>query len=307
MITWDLFMHPILSILDEADQIKLRDLQDKAADATRLTSAERTEALNSGQLRFRNRTGWACSYLFRIGAVSRPVRGNYAITSLGRELLNLYPDGFTEKEYKTFADDRGIELFASRSTATAPTSPEMLTAPSSESMGPLDPVEQIDDGVQRLNSTIADELLSRLHGNAPSFFEEAVLKLLIAMGYGGAEGRATRTQLSSDGGIDGIIDQDALGLSRIYVQAKRYAPDNPVSRPAIQAFVGALQGAQAHQGVFLTTGRFTAGARDYAEAVQSRVILIDGSRLTNLMIQYGVGVQVERTISIVRVDEDFFE
>ncbi|WP_260853226.1 restriction endonuclease [Corynebacterium glyciniphilum] len=93
----------------------------------------------------------------------------------------------------------------------------------------------------------------------------------------------------------------------MYVQAKRYAPDNPVSRPAIQAFVGTLQGAQAHQGVFLTTGRFTAGARDYAEAIQSRVILIDGSRLTNLMIQYGVGVQVERTISIVKVDEEFFE
>ncbi|MGJ0183456.1 restriction endonuclease [Corynebacterium glyciniphilum] len=307
MITWDLFMHPILAILEETDQVKLRDLQDKAADATSLTSDERSEVLNSGQPRFRNRTAWACSYLFKIGAVARPVRGSYAITSLGRELLNLHPGGFTEKEYKTFASERGIELFESRSNATAPASTETASTSSSESIGPLDPVEQIDDGIQRLSSTIADELLSRLHSNAPSFFEEAVLKLLIAMGYGGAEGRATRTQLSSDGGIDGIIDQDALGLSRIYVQAKRYAPDNPVSRPAIQAFVGALQGAQAHQGVFLTTGRYTAGARDYAEAIQSRVILIDGSRLTNLMIQYGVGVQVERTISIVKVDEDFFE
>jgi restriction system protein len=307
MITWDQFMHPVLSILKEEDEVRMRDLQDKAADLVGLSSEERAELINSGQERYRGRVGWACSYLFKIGAVARPLRGSYGITPLGRELLNLYPDGFAEKEYKTFANERGIELFASRATATAPASAEPASTSSSEHIGPLDPVEQIDDGVQRLNSTIADELLARLHSNAPSFFEEAVLKLLIAMGYGGAEGRATRTQLSSDGGIDGIIDQDALGLSRIYVQAKRYAPDNPVSRPAIQAFVGALQGAQAHQGVFLTTGRFTAGARDYAEAIQSRVILIDGSRLTNLMIQYGVGVQVERTISIVKVDEDFFE
>lgn len=127
------------------------------------------------------------------------------------------------------------------------------------------------------------------------------------MGYGGAEGKATRTQLSNDGGIDGVIDQDALGLSRIYVQAKRYAVDSTVGRPDIQAFVGALQGAQANQGVFLTTGKFSRGAVQYADAIQSRVVLIDGERLARLMIHYGVGVQVERTVEIVKIDEDFFE
>lgn len=129
----------------------------------------------------------------------------------------------------------------------------------------------------------------------------------MAMGYGGAEGRATRTQLSGDGGIDGVIDQDALGLSRIYVQAKRYSPTAAVGRPEIQAFVGALHGNQANQGVFITSGRFSTGAQDYAKNLPTRVILINGARLVSLMIRYGVGVQVKRTIQIVEVDEDFFE
>ena len=139
------------------------------------------------------------------------------------------------------------------------------------------------------------------------FFEQAVLDLLVAMGYGGADGRATRTQLSNDGGIDGIIDQDALGLSRVYVQAKRYALDTSVGRPEIQGFVGALHGQSANQGVFITTGRFGPKAREYADGVATRVVLIDGQRLAALMIRYGVGVQVRRSVQIVEVDEDFFE
>ena len=123
----------------------------------------------------------------------------------------------------------------------------------------------------------------------------------------GAEGSATRTQLVGDGGIDGIVDQDALGLSRIYVQAKRYRADNIVSRPDVQGFAGALAGNQANQGVFITTSRFSAEAVAFAQQVPSRIILIDGERLTRLMIRYGVGVQVKRTVHLVEVDEDFFE
>ena len=127
------------------------------------------------------------------------------------------------------------------------------------------------------------------------------------MGYGGAEGSATRTQLSNDGGIDGIIDQDALGLSRVYVQAKRYAMDAVVGRPEVQGFVGALHGNQANQGVFITTGRFSSGARQFADAIATRVVLVDGPRLARLMIKYRVGVQVRQTYDIVELDEDFFE
>lgn len=307
MITWDLFMSPMLRLLENGDVLKLRDLQDRTADLVQLTSVEREEMLNSGQLRFRNRTGWAVSYLFKVGAVARPSRGHYALTDLGRDLLEEFPDGFTEVEFKKFVGDRGIALFDSDQSGRRNQITEDLSPAQEDDPEPLDPVEQIEEGVQRLNASMADELLTRLHNNDPSFFEQAVLDLLIAMGCGGAEGRATRTQLSNDGGIDGVIDQDALGLSRIYVQAKRYALDRTVARPDIQAFVGALQGAQASQGVFLTTGRFTAGAVQYADAIQSRVVLIDGERLARLMIRYGVGVQVERTLEIVKVDEDFFE
>jgi restriction system protein len=307
MITWDLFMHPMLRLLENGDVLKLRDLQDRAADLVQLTSIEREEMLPSGQLRFRNRTGWAVSYLFKVGAVTRPSRGYYALTDLGRELLDEFPDGFNEVDFKKFVGDRGIALFNSDQRGMKSQISEDPSPAQEDDPEPLDPVEQIEDGVQRLNASIADELLTRLHDNDPAFFEEAVLELLIAMGYGGAEGKATRTQLSNDGGIDGVIDQDALGLSRIYVQAKRYAVDSTVGRPDIQAFVGALQGAQANQGVFLTTGKFSRGAVQYADAIQSRVVLIDGERLARLMIRYGVGVQVERTVEIVKIDEDFFE
>ncbi len=168
-------------------------------------------------------------------------------------------------------------------------------------------MEQVEDGISRIHADVVAQLLGRIRSQQPAFFEQAVLDLLIAMGYGGAEGHATRTQLSNDGGIDGIVDQDALGLSRIYVQAKRYSFDSAVGRPEIQAFVGALHGNQANQGEFITTGRFSGGARTYADAVSSRVILIEGQRLAALMIRYGVGVQVSRTLHIVELDEDFFE
>lgn len=165
----------------------------------------------------------------------------------------------------------------------------------------------IDNARQELEEMIQSELLDRLQAMKPIKFEQTVLDLLVATGYGGSLGKATRTQLSNDGGIDGVIDQDALGLSRIYVQAKRCASGHAVGRPEVQAFVGALHGAQANQGVFLTTSSYTPGAIAYADSVQLRVVLIDGPLLTQLMIKHGVGIQVKRTINLVEIDEDFFE
>lgn len=127
------------------------------------------------------------------------------------------------------------------------------------------------------------------------------------MGYGGTSGSAARTQLSNDGGIDGVIDQDALGISRIYVQAKRYSMSNKVGRPEVQAFVGALHGVQANQGVFFTTGAFTDATAHYADSLNVRVVLIDGDRLAKLMIRFGIGVQVQQVVNVVEIDEDFFE
>lgn len=200
--------------------------------------------------RYRNRAMWALSYLFRAGAVERPARGQYRIGELGRRLLSEHPDGLTER------DLRGLPGYVSpyvKGAAAAPDSGVVVE----EDATPLDPVEQIETGIARIHAEVAAELLSRLHAQDPAFFEQAVLDLLMKMGYGGTEGTATRTQLSNDGGIDGIIDQDALGLARIYVQAKRYALDSSIGRPEIQAFVGALHGNQANQGVFITTARFS--------------------------------------------------
>ena len=171
----------------------------------------------------------------------------------------------------------------------------------------IDPIEQIESGINRIHSDVGDALLTRLRESHPDFFEQAVVDLLLKMGYGGAEQRGKRIGGSNDGGVDGVIDQDALGLDRIYVQAKRYADGNTVGREAIQAFVGALHGVGASRGVFITTSAFTSGARDYVKAVPSRVILIDGARLVGLMIKYRVGVQVKQSYDIVELDEDFFE
>lgn len=300
MPTWDQYMAPALRVLADGGVHRTRAIVNAAADDLGVTPEQREELIPSGQPRYQNRGNWALSYLNRAGATERPVRGQYRITELGRDLLARHPDGITEQDLRSVP---GYESPYDRPSQTSHDSPS--TDVVEESV--LSPSEQIEEGVTRLHAVVAVELLTRLHAQEPAFFEQAVLDLLMAMGYGGTEGRATRTQLSSDGGIDGIIDQDALGLSRVYVQAKRYALDGSVRRPEIQGFVGALHGNQANQGVFITTGRFSSGARTFADSVATRVVLIDGPRLAALMIRYGVGVQVKRTVKIVEVDEDFFE
>lgn len=301
--TWDQYMAPSLRVLLDGEIHRSRRIVEGAAELLDLTPEQRQITIPSGQEQWVNRGNWALSYLTRVGAIERTSRGHYRITEVGRKLLADHPDGITERHLRALSGDENAphtwKAFPSPSRRPVVEEPEVDTT--------LEPLEQIEAGLARINDDVADQLLTRIHAQEPVFFEQAVLDLIMAMGYGGAEGTATRTQLSNDGGIDGIIDQDALGLSRIYVQAKRYAPDNIVGRPAIQAFVGALAGNQANQGVFITTSAFSADARAYAESVPTRVILIDGERLARLMIRYGVGVQVKQTIQIVEIDEDFFE
>lgn len=299
MPPWDSFMVPMLDLLSDGEVLRLRELRGLLARRV-LTPEQQSEVLPSGESKADNRIGWAASYLTRVGALERPTRGHYVISDLGRTLLADHPTGITERELRVHAH-AGDEWWAGKTGSPVPHQADEAAAET------IDPVEQIETGIARIQADVASDLLTRLHDNEPAFFEQAVLDLLMAMGYGGAEGKATRTRLSNDGGIDGVVDQDALGLSRIYVQAKRYALDASVGRPEIQAFVGALHGNQANQGVFITSGRFSVGARDYTANLPTRVILIDGQRLAALMIRYGVGVQVRRSLQIVEVDEDFFE
>ena len=296
--TWEGFLVPALRVLSDGGVWPVRELRQRARQDMGLTEDQCAVRIPSGEPMWTNRLGWALSYLSHAGAVERPARGRYVMTQTGWTLLRHHPEALTTSDLEALPGyswpDPGRKGSSTQQRATL-----------GDTL--VDPTEQVYDGVRRLNDSVAQDLLERLHTQGPVFFEQAVLDLLVAMGYGGTQGAVTRTRLSGDDGIDGIIDQDALGLSRIYVQAKCYDPRGTVSRPDVQGFAGALQGAQASQGVFITTASFSARAREYAERVASRIVLIDGARLASLMIRYGVGVQVRDTIRIVEVDEGFFE
>lgn len=299
--TWNDFAIPVLQCLEDGSTLSKREIIDGVVLATGLADDQLGLTLPStGERVADNRIGWAISYLKRVQALDRPSRGHYMITDRGRLLLTERSAGLSESDFRELALPGDEWWIKKRSVGGK-------SAVISESESDrLDPREQVEQGIARIHADVAADLLSRLQQHEPAFFERAVVKLLVAMGYGGAEGRATVTPISGDGGIDGVIDRDALGLDRVYVQAKRYADDNPVGRPDIQRFVGALSG-KASTGVFITTGRFSPAAVQYAEGAHTRVILIDGIRLADLMIRYGVGVQAKQVLAIVDIDEDFFE
>lgn len=297
---WPALIVPVLRALEDGRTLHRKDLFHQAADQAGLSESARLETLNSGGLRYEQRMGWVLSHLTRANWIDRPTKGHYCITDPGRQWLRDNPDGINYSQ--------AHELFAQywpKSEKQIPAQ-EASTA-SLPAVEELEPVEQIEDGINRIHDEVGAALIQRLREGHPDFFEEAVVKLLLKMGYGGAEQRGRRIGGSGDGGVDGVIDQDALGLDRIYVQAKRYADGNTVGRETIQAFVGALHGVGASRGVFITTSTFTSGARQYAENVPSRIILIDSARLVSLMIKYRVGVQVKQSYDVVELDEDFFE
>lgn len=286
-------MAPILRVMSDGATRDRSEITQAAAEDVQLTIAERGITLTTGQPMYANRVGWAISHLTKAGALFRPERGRYVISEQGRTILSNHP-AVTREDVENVTGYRRSRAVVD--TATGAT----------EDVESLNPAELIDQGIKQIQADVAAELLARLLAKSPTFFEQTVVDLLVAMGYGGAEGQARVTSASNDGGIDGVIDQDTLGLSRVYVQAKRYSPENAVNRPEVQGFVGALSG-KADGGVFITTGRFSPGARDYSEAVPTRIILIDGERLTSLMIRFGIGVQTKQTVHIVEIDEDFFE
>jgi len=301
MPTWEEFISPTLRAMSDGVTRTRREIHPLVADEAGLSADQRSVSLASGQLLFANRIGWGLSLLARTGALARPTRGSYVITDAGANLAKRFPDGVNEKQIRELArnPETGLRPYV------ASTKPEKDVTASASIDTNVTPTELVDAGLQRINDELSSELLVRLVEKNPDFFEEAVVKLLLAMGYGGQLGKGWATQRSNDGGIDGVIDQDFLGLNKVYIQAKRYALDASVGRPEIQSFVGALSG-KADSGVFLTTGRFSSGAVEYAESVPTRVILVDGFQLAELMIRFQVGVQQTRAISITEIDEDFF-
>lgn len=296
--TWPTFLVPTLEVLSDGRSRQRREIFDAVAAHAEVSDEARAETLKSGGARYEQRMGWVLSHLSKAKWVDRPERAYYAINDAGRAALAKYPQGFdnalAREVLAPFWPEKAKE-------------PERKIAPEPSTDDISDPIEVIEDAVSRIEASVGESLLERLRGSHPDFFEQAVVDLLLKMGYGGAAQRGRRIGGSNDEGIDGLIDQDALGLDQVYIQAKRYREGNNVGREPIQAFVGALHGFGASRGVFLTTSAFTSGAVSYAEKVQSRIILIDGAKLVELMIAYRVGVQERRMFSAVEVDEDYFE
>jgi restriction system protein len=293
------FHHAVLRHLDRhPDGDRRQNIHEAIPDLLGLSEAQRTERLvNLPHLRYRHRSGWALSMLKAAGYVYNPMSGIWRITEQGRELLARYPDGFDEETgRRVIRDGRseaqgqdvvGDDLAGAVDAATQQT-----------------PDERIDAAMEEIRLAVAQELLERITQAPPDFFEVLVLDLLHALGYGASEDDLERVGHAGDGGIDGVISLDKLGFERVCVQAKRW--QGSVSRPEIQAFYGALAGRRARKGVFITTSSFTREAREFARQVAEKIVLIDGNRLTSLMIEHGVGVSHYRVLRLPKVDDDYF-
>ena len=297
-------MRPALAHLADGEIRRTRDMKDAMADAFSLTDDERAQMLPSGRQRtMDNRVGWALTYLRQAGLIDQPSRGRVVINAAGRKALTAYPDRIdmkTLEAYPAYLDFRD----RTREKTQTDTAPSDVGAPPADTSAT--PSELLELAVATNRSAVEGEVLKAALALSPTGFEDLVIALLARMGYGRA-GSVERTSASGDAGVDGIISQDPLGLDRIYVQAKRYAEDRTIDRPRIHEFAGALLGKQGDRGVFITTSRFSAGAMQEAERINARIELIDGRRLAELLVTYGVGVQAEESVTLYRLDEDYFE
>ena len=292
-------MRAVLVAIDGDEPRSHAQIRDVVAPALGVTDEERQKMLPSGkQAVLTNRVAWAITHMSQAGLLDRPQRGLYLLSERGKKVLREHPDRvdmsvlFQFPEYRDFRS-RKSETHAEKSV--------------SDVSDELSPSEAVGVLVEDSYGALAAELLDRILAQPPAFLETLSLKLLRAMGYGGRESLLEHTGKPGDSGLDGLVRQDALGLDLVGVQAKRYDKDSTVQRPDIQAFVGALQGVQTSRGVFVTTGKFSSGAKQFAENVGMRLRLIDGKELTTLMVRYNVGVQVSETFELKQIDEEAFE
>lgn len=291
-------MLPLLRHLGDGAEHSNQETVDALAREFSLSDSELAQLLPSGQQAvFRNRVAWPKAHLKKAGLIEAPRRSVYRITASGLDLLAKNVGRIDLRLLDQFPGHREFRT-ASKTTAampeTADAGPGQLTAQ-----------EHIEIGYQQIREELADELLRRVKECPPDFFERLVVELLLAMGYGGSRQDAGQAVgKSGDGGIDGIIKEDKLGLDTIYIQAKRW--EGTVSRPGIQKFAGALQGQRARKGIFLTTSDFSKEARDFAASIDSKIILLDGETLANLMLDHGIGVTDVATYAVKRVDSDYF-
>ena len=298
MQQWHTFMRPILEALSDGSVHPKREMEADVVTLARLSNEQQSEQLDSGSLRSLNRIGWATSALRRAKALTSPSRGTFVITDTGRTLLAEHRESISVADLEQIPAFTEYVPSRKGSTASEPTTAAVV-------LDDQTPQDLIQSGLDAIEDDVKSKLLERLRGTDPFFFEQVVRSLLVKMGYG-TEGELSRLPGSGDGGLDGKIDRDELGVSQIYIQAKRYAEDVVVGRPTVQSFVGALATRGSTVGVFFTTSRFSAEATDAAQRVPQDIALVDGLKLTELMIKHRVGVQVARHIELVKIDEDFF-
>ena len=296
-------MLPAVKALAGGDEIPSSELRARIAVAEGLTSEDTREMLPSGrQTTFKNRVSWVISYLGCAGLTERVRRGVYRLTTEGETLLADPPSRIDINYLRRYP-----AFVAWRSGEGAPSSNDDAVA--AQSKASMDtPEEALEKAARFLRESLEAEVLDQVRNAEPDFLERAVVDLLITMGYGGGDAAMGRvTGRSGDGGIDGTIRKDALGLDEVYLQAKRYGDGNTVGQGDLRNFAGAIDAAGTTKGVFVTTASFTRAARKYVARSPKRIILIDGAELARLMVQYGIGVRTRVRHEVKRIDEDYFD
>ncbi|RIV25227.1 restriction endonuclease [Fibrisoma montanum] len=293
-------MLPLLKLVTDGKEYKLTSLVDLLGVQFNLTDDEKAELLPSGQtFVFGNRVSWARTYLKKAGLLDSPKRGIVAITDRGKEVVRQNPHQINVaflRQYPEF-----MEFQSTKKQENGETEPDLMSAPQQT------PEETLESAYLSIRKALAQDLIDRIVNLSPAFFEKLVVELLVRMGYGGSikdAGKAVGR--SGDEGIDGTIKEDKLGLDIIYIQAKRWKPGNIVGRPEIHKFIGALAGQGAKKGIFITTSSFTREALEYVPRNETKIVLIDGEQLAQLMIDYNLGVTLQQTFEVKRIDNDYF-
>ena len=302
---YERLMLPVLQTLADEREMRVGELVDQLGKSLHLTETELSVMLPSGvSTTFGSRVAWAKTYLKQAGLVEQPKRGVVRLSTRGKATLAEAPPRIDNAYLSRFPEFTAFKHRARTNSVVAESTSPLLESPA-EVLRQA-PHERLDDAAKELASTLSDELLSTIKGCSPAFFEELVVQLLLKMGYGGSRKEAGQAVgRTGDGGIDGVIAEDRLGLDSIYVQAKRW--QGSVGEPDIRNFLGALVGRGASKGVFITTSSFSEPARQFvARSLQQRIVLIDGERLAELMIEHNLGVSTVATYEVKRIDSDFF-
>lgn len=298
------FFSPVLRALETGEIKHVSEIRKFALDYLNVSEEDRKVMLPSNTQRLvDNRVNWSITYLHKANLIERVAKGKYKITDVGLRILHEKKDCVELNDLYQFDCFRQFI-----NTDTVPETKANLSQPSAlENLQDGTPQDNLNASMEQINKELSANLLSEIMERSPAFFEKMVVQLLLKMGYGSALEDGFVTGCSGDEGIDGIIREDKLGFSSIYIQAKRWAEDKAIGRPEIQKFVGALAGQGAQKGLFITTGTFTKEARSYVEKqLSTKVVLVDGEKLTKLMIEYNLGVSVETVYTIKKIDTDFF-